>query len=106
MMSSPIGKSRRGNSSQTAGALRLLSCSVCVMGMVEISLSKSDPFDLQLLLNDACKWHDLFMNPGCENHTRKCCSRRLRVQYSDDCPVLLCCNRCLHGTTPHLRPDN
>jgi hypothetical protein len=57
--------------------------------MAEISSGNSDPFYLQLLLDDARKWNDLLMNAGGENHAceRRACS--LRVQDSDDCPVLL-----------------
>src|SRR5260370_37571580 len=92
MMSSPMGKSLRGRSSQTAGALSLLSCSACVTGITDV------PFDLQLLLHDSCQRNDLLMNAGCEHHACKRDLRRFRLKNCNYHPVLLRCDRCLHAS--------
>src|SRR4051794_28054649 len=96
MMLSPSGRSRKGSSSQTAGALSSLSCSACVTGIGNVSIWQPTSFDPQLLLHHPSQWSDLLVNARREDHASERGACRLRIENRDDRPVLLCCDRCQH----------
>src|ERR1700691_3366298 len=96
MMLSPRGRSRRGSNSHTAGTFSLLSCSVWVTGIANVSFQSSAHVNPQLLFHDPREWRDLLMEASREDHARERDACRFRIENSDDRPVSPRCDRCLH----------